>query len=157
MRRIATNRSGRPTSSSAFVVGDRFADDEDAFDRANARIAIAHEVLRRAAEAFESARALVPEYAILEASEHELAVADDAYWLDGESVARLAPRLDARAAVSAARRSYHAVRESLPEYQRLISAEADLETAIHARDTAWPPFSRTAARTNHVVASPDDR
>ena len=117
-----------------------------ATDHADVRVALAADTLSGATHAQHAGRTITRQV-----------VVDDAYWLDGESVARLAPRLDARAAVSAARRSYHAVRESLPEYQRLISAEADLETAIHARDTAWPPFSRTAARTNHVVASPDDR
>jgi hypothetical protein len=138
------------------VAGDRFADDEDAFDHANARIAVAHHALRRAEAALEAARAHVPEYALLEAAERDLASADAAYWHDGESIALLAPRLAARAAVSAARRAYHGVRESLPEYQEMIGAEADLASAVQARDTAWPPFSRTAARRDRVVAATDD-
>ena len=137
------------------MTADQSADDEDAFDYANARIAVAQDALRRAEEAFEAARAHVPGYALLESAERDFAMADAAYWHDGESTALLAPRLAARATVRAARRAYHGVRESLAEYQHMIRAEADLASAVQARDSAWPRFSRTAARRDRVVAATD--
>lgn len=96
-------------------------------------------------------------YIALEAAECALAVADAAYWRAGETLDLLAPRLEARQAVSAARRAYHAVRAEMREYIQVVRAATHLEDAIRARDEAWPQFSRTAARFEHLANVTIDR
>ena len=122
------------------------AHDADAFDCATARIVDAHADARRAETAFEAVRGTLSEYIALEAAERAFLEADAAYWRGGESLDLQRPRLAARQAVVQARDTYHAVRESLPEYMWMRRATAHLDAVIRERDEVWPPFSRTAAR-----------
>jgi hypothetical protein len=43
----------------------------------------------------------------------------------------------------------------MPEYAKVIGAQAALDRAICDRDVSWPPFSRTAARLGRMAAATD--